>query len=85
MGKFKFKYTDDDMVENNREASKIELEVPDDMDIFEFKIACIRMAAAMGYTESTIEKGFGNLVFGNENVNTLKDLLDELKIRNPNT
>ena len=33
MGKLIFTYTDKDFVELNREASKIEFDVPDDMDI----------------------------------------------------
>ena len=39
MGKLIFTYTDKDFLTLNREASKIELDVPDDMDINEFKIA----------------------------------------------
>jgi hypothetical protein len=45
--------------DNFREASNIELVVPDDMDIWEYKIMCIRLASAMGYTESTIKRAFG--------------------------
>ena len=43
----------------NREAKTISFDVPDDMNIFEFRIMCIRMASAMGYTDNTIKKGFG--------------------------
>ena len=48
-------------IDNNnfREASNIELTVPDDMDIFEYRIMCIRLASAMGYTESSIKRAFG--------------------------
>lgn len=42
-----------------REAFNIELSVPDDMNIFEYKIVCERMASAMGYTDSSIKKAFG--------------------------
>jgi len=84
MGKLIFRYTEDDMIENNRESSKIQLTVPDDMNIYEYKVMCVRLASAMGYTEATIEKGFGSLVFGDENVNTIKDLLDELNIGSSN-
>jgi hypothetical protein len=45
--------------DNFREASNIELIVPDDMDIWEYKIMCTRLASAMGYTESTIKRAFG--------------------------
>jgi hypothetical protein len=44
----------------NREASKIEFTVPSDMDIWEFKRMCIRMAGAMGYTSLSTKKAFGN-------------------------
>lgn len=55
MGKLIF--TND--IEYNREASKIEFTLPEDMDIFEYRIMCIRMASAMGYGESSIKKAFG--------------------------
>ena len=42
----------------NREASKIEFEVPNDMDVWEYKRMCIRMAAAMGYTSLSVKKAF---------------------------
>ena len=43
----------------NREASNIEFTLPDDMDIFEYRIMCIRMAGAMGYGETSIKRAFG--------------------------
>ena len=45
--------------EENREASKIEFEVPNDMDVWEYKRMCIRMASAMGYTSLSVKKAFG--------------------------
>jgi hypothetical protein len=42
----------------NREASKIELQVPNDLNVFEFKNMCIRMASAMGYNPASIGKAF---------------------------
>jgi hypothetical protein len=80
MGKLIFRYTDE-LVETNREAREIEFTVPDDMDINEFKVMCVRMASAMGYQEKSIQKGFGDLVYGEEDVNTLKELLNELNIK----
>ena len=82
MGKLIFSYTDKDFLQHNREANKIEFEVPDDMDINEYKVGCVRLASALGYSDKTIKKAFGDLVFGNENVNDLKELLDELNIKN---
>lgn len=84
MGKLIFTYTDNDVIENNREASKIELDVPDDMNIQEFKVVCIRLAASMGYTEKTISNGFGDLIYGEDDKHNLKDLLDELNIGKDN-
>tara|TARA_B110000503_G_scaffold119775_1_gene181862 strand:- start:591 stop:860 length:270 start_codon:yes stop_codon:yes gene_type:complete len=84
MGKLIFTYTDKDFIENNREATKIELNVPDDMNIHEFKVVCIRLAASMGYTEKTITNGFGDLIYGEDATNNLKYLLDELGIKKDN-
>jgi hypothetical protein len=55
MAKFIFIIEED----QNREASKIEFEVPNDMDVWEYKRMCIRMAGAMGYTSLSVRKAFG--------------------------
>ena len=81
MGKLIFNYTDKELLEVQREASKIEFEVPDDMNISEFKFMCVRLASAMGYHENSIKKSFGDLVFGNDEPNSIKELLDELNIK----
>ena len=57
----------------NREASKIEFEVPNDMDVWEYKRMCIRMAGAMGYASLSVKKAFGN-----EYQNTLHEELNEI-------
>jgi hypothetical protein len=44
----------------NREANTITFELVDDLTISEFKIICMRMASAMGYSNSSIEKSFGS-------------------------
>ena len=80
MGKLIFRYTDE-LVKTNREASEIEFTVPDDMDMNEFKVMCVRMASALGYTDKSIQKAFGDLIYGEDDVNTLKELLDELNIK----
>jgi hypothetical protein len=56
MGKLIFNIDD---TEFNREASSVEFTVPDDMDIYEFKVMCTRLASALGYTNSSIKKAFG--------------------------
>lgn len=43
----------------NREAMNISFDMPDDMDIYEFKIMCVRMASAMGYHTDSIKRAFG--------------------------
>jgi hypothetical protein len=83
MGKLIFRYTDE-LQEDCREASKIELKVPDDMDIHEFKVMCVRMASALGYQQTSIENSFGNLVWGSEDKDELKELLDGLGIKKTN-
>ena len=80
MGKLIFSYTDKEFIEYQREANKIELDVPDDMDINEFKVICIRMDSAMGYSNKSNTKAFGDLIYGTQDKDNLKDLLDELNI-----
>ena len=84
MGKLIFRYTDKEYIEVNREASEIELTVPDDMDINEFKVICVRLASSMGFSDKSIVKSFYDLIYGDENVNNKKELLDELNIKSIN-
>jgi hypothetical protein len=83
MAKLIFKYTDD-LLEDCREASEIEFKIPDDMDIHEFKVICVRLASAMGYGQTSIEKSFGDLVFGDEKDEELKQLLHDITSRGNN-
>ena len=80
MGKLIFTYTDKDFIENNREVSKIEFDVTDDMNIHEYKVICVRLASAIGYGDKTIKKSFGDLIYGDDDTNELKELLHELNI-----
>ena len=77
MGKLIFRYTSE-LKDSCREASEIDLTVPDDMDIFEFKVMCIRMASAMGFQEGSIEKAFGDTVWGIDDKNDIMDLFNEI-------
>lgn len=45
----------------NREANIVTLDVPNDMDIGEFKIICVRLAHTLGYSHNSIDRAFGNL------------------------
>ena len=69
MAKFIFIIEESD----NREASKIEFEVPNDMDVWEYKRMCMRMAGAMGYTSLSVKKAFGQEYLRNveEELNTI--------------
>ena len=72
MGKLIFRYTDNDYLDVNREASEVSLTVPDDMTINEYKVMCMRLASAIGYTEKTIDKAFGDVEYDDD------DKLDSL-------
>lgn len=76
MAKFIFKYTEG--LTETREASEIQLNVPDDMNINEFKIMCVRMASALGYHEQSISKSFGELNYGEDKDEQLKQLLNDI-------
>lgn len=80
MAKLIFKYTDE-LLEDCREASEIEFKVPDDMNIHEFKVMCVRMAGALGFTEPSIKKSFGELIYGEETAEELKQLLHDITSR----
>lgn len=80
MAKLTFTYTDTEL--ENREASQIEFTVPDDMDINEYKVMCMRLASAMGYHHETIVKGFGNEVYNEEITDGFKKLLNEIRNEN---
>lgn len=59
---------------DNREASKIELTIPDDLDIWEYKRVCMRMAGAMGYASLSIKKAFGHEYSDEYNYSITKNL-----------
>jgi hypothetical protein len=59
--------------DQNREASKIEFQVPNDMDVWEYKRMCIRMAGAMGYASLSVKKAFGQ-----EYLNNVEEELNQI-------
>ena len=80
MAKLIFRYTDE-LLESMREASEVQLTVPDDMDIHEFKVMCVRLASSLGYAQGSIDRAFGDLVWGDEDKDELKELLNGFKYR----
>ena len=64
----------------NREAMHISFDVPDDMNINEYKIMCVRLASAMGYHPSSIYKAFGELEYETESDKEFKSFLKSLNI-----
>lgn len=69
----------------NREAMSISFDVPDDMDINEYKIMCVRLASAMGYHHKSIYKAFGELQYETESDREFIDFLKSLNITSPTT
>ena len=63
MDKFTLERDFDKELENQgiktREPKKIVFNVPKDLNIYEYRIMCIRMAQAMGFGEESIEDAFG--------------------------
>ena len=59
----------------NREASEISFDVPNDMNINEYKIICVRLAHAMGYHYKSIERCFGDLEFETESDREFKQFM----------
>lgn len=43
-----------------RDINKITFDIPDDLDIHEFKYVCSKLAAAMGYQPNSIKRAFGS-------------------------
>ncbi len=56
----------------SREAKKIEMEIPPNLTIAEFKIICRRLASSLGYAPESVVKEFGrDKEVGNEKQLTL--------------
>ena len=55
MAELIFRYTEDEGTSEIREAKEVKLSVPNDMNIDEFKVVCVRLAQSLGYQEKSIE------------------------------
>ena len=62
----------------NREAMTISFDVPDDMNINEFKIMCVRLAGAMGYHPNSIQKVFGVTDYESKSDKEFKEFLESI-------
>jgi hypothetical protein len=78
MARLSYKITDVGFLEASREASKIEFEIPNDLDIFEYRNICIRLAAAMGYHSNSIKKAFPPTAEDKLDIYTINDLLNDI-------
>ncbi len=61
--------------DESREAEKIEMDIPSNLTIKEFKIICRRLASSLGYGHDAVRKEFGkDKEVGNKNqLNLLLD------------
>ena len=58
-------------------ANEIKFDVPDDMNINEYKAIIIRLAHSLGYSPKSIQGAFGDLEDNRESIKTLlKDIKD---------
>lgn len=60
----------------NREAKNIRFDVPDDMNIYEYKIMCVRLAHAMGYHYNSVKKVFGETDYETESDRDFKKFME---------
>ena len=75
MAKLIFKYSNG-WKQNVREANEIKFDVPDDMNLNEYKAIVVRLAHSLGYSSKNIKKVFGDL---EDNKEDIKSLLTELE------
>ena len=76
MAKLIFKYSNG-WKQNVREANEIKFDVPDDMNLNEYKAIVIRLAHSLGYSPKSITNLFGELKDNKEDIKTLlKDIKD---------
>ncbi len=59
-----------------REAKEIEFQIAEDLDCHEFKIICMRLAAALGYHPSNIREVFGREELSQSQVDVRQLLCD---------
>lgn len=60
-----------------KEPTKIEFEVPNDLNIYEFKTVCIRIAKSLGYSDIKISDTLGEIQESPEERDLQYKLFDE--------
>ena len=76
MAKLIFKYSNG-WKQNVREANEIKFDVPDYINLNEYKAIVIRLAHSLGYSPKSITNLFGELEDNKEDIKTLlKDIKD---------
>ena len=72
----------DPMPDGLREPETITFTFENDLNIYEFKTMCMRLAAAIGYVEGSIERAFGSESSDNTNNIKLPDFIKDI-LKNP--
>jgi hypothetical protein len=65
--------------DENREALNIEFTISEDLNIYEFKTICVRMASAMGYHYESIDRAFGSIGYESSRDKRLKSLIKSIQ------
>lgn len=77
MAKLIYKLTESASLQYYKEANEITFDIDDGLTIDEFKIVCMRMAAAMGYSPKSITSSFGEINDKTHNIGDLLKILNE--------
>jgi hypothetical protein len=64
----------------NREAMSVSFDMPDDMNIYEFKIMCVRLASSLGYHPNSIKSAFGETEIRTNLDNELAELINSMNV-----
>jgi hypothetical protein len=77
MAKLIYKLTEPDTLRYSKEANEITFDIDDGLTIDEFKVVCMRLAAAMGYSPNSIKNSFGEIKDTHHDMEDLIKMLNE--------
>ena len=77
MAKIIYKLTESETLQYSREANEITFDIDDDLTIDEFKVVCMRLAAALGYAPKSIKGSFGTIDDPHHDMKDLIKILNE--------